>query len=513
MNIAIFGGGIGGLTVAHELSKLKHNIHIYEKKDQLGGLARTIRDDYSCVTETSWRVIFGFYYNIFRLITEFNPDKRILTKYKHLNISDKSMTFKEKLIILYNVLYGVCSSDKRLTDLDAISWSQSLNNISNTNVVRQTAPWLGLHRDCASYNSVIRIAIEQQMLPAYCNSSYGDYVTTKPTSEAIFDPWKQYLENNKVQIHLNSELISVKIKDNKIQTAYVHNHKTNRKHKIKADYYVFSMPIEVLANLVTITPELQLGSLKQVQRLRNHNLHIQVSIQIYFDKSISFGDRNAFLLVESPWDLIVLMYDQIYQESDLCRKIPNVKGGWSVVACTHLYPGHFIKKPLIYCSYEEIKTEIWYQIMESTKLRQLVKQYNNFELSSDRILYISPLWPTYEYIDGKLVTQEPKFTNNAGSLKLRPNIRTHIDNLFISTAYAKNGFDIYSMESACVSGIYAANLIDNRVCKPIVVSRPLLFAPFRFLDSILYYFELPNILPVLIVLMIIGILFVGIKMY
>lgn len=36
--IAIFGGGIGGLTVAHELSKYNnYDIKIFERNDDIGG--------------------------------------------------------------------------------------------------------------------------------------------------------------------------------------------------------------------------------------------------------------------------------------------------------------------------------------------------------------------------------------------------------------------------------------------------------------------------------------------
>jgi uncharacterized protein with NAD-binding domain and iron-sulfur cluster len=67
----IFGGGISGLTVAHELSNYNKlhrtqifSIDIYERKDIIGGLARSSRSqpeqsnssDNDCATELCWRV-------------------------------------------------------------------------------------------------------------------------------------------------------------------------------------------------------------------------------------------------------------------------------------------------------------------------------------------------------------------------------------------------------------------------------------------------------------------------
>ena len=46
-DIVIFGAGIAGLTVAHELSKYNLKIAIVEKEDIVGGMARTSRYTYN----------------------------------------------------------------------------------------------------------------------------------------------------------------------------------------------------------------------------------------------------------------------------------------------------------------------------------------------------------------------------------------------------------------------------------------------------------------------------------
>ena len=90
--ITIIGGGIGGLTVAHELSKYNdYNITIYERNDDIGGLARSKRDKDGCATEYCWRVFFGFYDNLFKTFSEIKDNNQsilnYLTPYKHLNIN------------------------------------------------------------------------------------------------------------------------------------------------------------------------------------------------------------------------------------------------------------------------------------------------------------------------------------------------------------------------------------------------------------------------------------------
>ena len=55
INIIIFGGRIGGLTVAHELVIKGFNVTIVEQDDILGGMARSRREEYSIPSEHSWR--------------------------------------------------------------------------------------------------------------------------------------------------------------------------------------------------------------------------------------------------------------------------------------------------------------------------------------------------------------------------------------------------------------------------------------------------------------------------
>jgi len=448
--VAIFGGGIGGLTVAHELAKLpNYEINIYEKKDDIGGLARSGRDSDLCAQERCWRVYFGFYDNLLKTFSEIPKpnvkNKSILdnlTVYLHENIIDSPLSITDKLAVYYNVLYGLTSSDNRLNKLDNLAWWDALGTIKESNMYRAIGQWLGMDRNKGSYKSVIKIGMEQQILPSYLSSNYKDYVTTAPTSEAFFYPWKAHLESKGVKIHLNNELQTISISNNKVINATVYDSTTKKNNIIKADYYIFNLPVEVLDIIINKTPQLNHGDFKNIHELKSKSLHLQQSFHLYFNKHISLGSKNAFLLVDSPWDLIILSYDTIYKDTKLCNKLPNVKGGWSVAACTAYIPGKLINKPMNQCSYDEIIVELWHQLSTSKALQEFIYKHNKFYLTKDLIVKWTPIWPTFKYENGKLETSEPKFTNNYGTAVLRPSFKTHIDNLFVSTAYIKETIDI-----------------------------------------------------------------------
>ena len=63
--INIYGSGISGLTIAHELINKGFKVSIYEKNNIPGGMARSIRLSNNIPSEHSWRGYGPFYHNFF----------------------------------------------------------------------------------------------------------------------------------------------------------------------------------------------------------------------------------------------------------------------------------------------------------------------------------------------------------------------------------------------------------------------------------------------------------------
>jgi hypothetical protein len=512
--IAIFGCGIGGLTVAHELSKNpKYKIDMYEKKNVIGGLARSSRDQDNCATEYCWRAYFSFYDNLFKIMSEIplieDQNKTVLNNLTHCSnkcLADKEFTIHDKIIGIKTILYGMTSCDERLDELDNLSWWKSLKNTDSYHLLRSNAAWLGADRYSCSYRSVIKVGFEMDIL-AQIFYDARNYISTKPTSEAWFNHWKRHLLNQSVKIHFNSKLTDVYINNNNINGVIVNNN------IVTADYYVFALPVEILDEIINKTPKLQKGDFLKINKLKNISLHMQLSFQLYFTKSISLGtnedrgENNTFFLVDTPWDLIILQYDKIYRDVELCN-MNSVKGGWSCAVCTAYVPGIVFGKPFNECTYPEIIEEIWMQMYTCKKLQEEIFKCNGFYLEDNLVVKWSPMWPTYKFDEdiGKIVTSEPKFTNNIGSYELRPSYLTCIDNMFISTAYIKETIDIFSTEAAAIAGKYVANAIAGTQ-PPVLRDRPIIFSPFRKIDSIMKHHGFPNIGPSLIIIMIIVVIY------
>jgi len=508
--VIIFGAGVGGLTVAHQLAKCtgEYDITIFEKKDTVGGLARSSRDHDGCATEYCWRVFFGFYDNLLGIMNEIptSTGKTIdnLTEYKHKNITDKKLTFNDKFVLYRNAMNGLTSCDKRMESLDDLTWWNALKTTNSSHLFREIGGWLGMDRYKGSFRSVIKVGIEMQILEGMFNSKYKDFVTTKPTSEALFNWWVADLKCKGVKFEMNTKLDSVQVDQSTIASATVNN--GINFNTVKADYYVFAIPIEELAKIVQTIPILYKSIGEDILKLRDTCLHIQLSFQLYFSVPISLGGKNAFLHVDSPWDIIVLSYDNIYQYTEICIGNSEIKGGWSVAACTAYIPGIIYGKPMLECSYDEIIEELWAQLFNSKELTKIISDNNQFKFSKELVVKWAPLWPSYNDANG-LKTVEPKFTNNAGSYALRPSFRTEINNLFISTAYIKETIDIFSMEAACIAGKKVSNSITNgKTSTGTIRRRPILFAPFRALDYVAHSMGFPLWLFITLFFILIGIL-------
>jgi cytochrome b involved in lipid metabolism len=153
MKIVIIGAGISGLTVAHELAERGHEIHIYEKGNTIGGMARSVRINNEknaksisniptehlpsnvkvgsgvptehlpsnvkvgsgVPTEHSWRGYGPFYYNCYDILNRIplnssvNQQEKFVSENKQYTLEDiKSMNDSGKLVCYYkNEVYDV----------------------------------------------------------------------------------------------------------------------------------------------------------------------------------------------------------------------------------------------------------------------------------------------------------------------------------------------------------------------------------------------------------------------
>lgn len=525
IKVVIAGAGISGLVVAHQLLKLPwYDVHVYEATNHIGGMARSSRDQNGCATEYSWRIYFWFYKNLFQILKEIpligQPYQSVFHNLSTKGASDFFVRRKyETTTLLDELKFGVkvldfsTSCDQRARELDELSWREyaSTNNRNDsTDQTTNEKPWettpqvLGLDKFKASPYSVMKIGMENLIL----KRGAINYAMSEPTSEAWFDHWLEFLKKQGVQFHFGNELIGLNGNTSVVNQMVFHDKQSQRHRKVvRCDYCVLNLPVEKLAILKLENPLLLRNEpqLRHVSELAEKGRILQLCFQVHFNRPIFLANpgtsrSSGFILLGSPWSLIIETREVLFTgpKVHLCNRLPQVKGSWSVLAGQDGVPGILFHKPFSRCTELEIHQELWAQMMDNDDFLTAVQKYNGFEMSSRFVVTWSPMWSSF-YYDGKgqLTTSEPKFSNNSGTLKLRPScVLDNFNNLFLAGAFTKEAIDIFSMEGATISGRTVAKAITSRQeLGPLSpYQRPLpLLAPFRWLDSLSYQANLPNL--------------------
>ena len=559
VRVAVLGGGIAGLTAAHQLSARApgaYDIHVYERLDALGGMARSMRAAPArCAEEYSWRIVFYFYRNLLQLMQEIPCTNRRTGAPE--TVRDRLVPGGTQLFPLHdasNASSGAgvqwwrdpgaylplakrvwrfsssCTARAREEYGDAPflpDWDPNAaggGGSSGSEPVWATVPQTyGLDKQYASAYSVLRVGVEDLFLSGRGRTNYA---FDQPTSEAWFDPWRRLLERRGVRFHLQQRALALAVSPAGDAIAGVQLQDLGGSRNDpeggcvyweRADRYVLALPVQELARLVDAAPRAlkrRNPPLRDLGALARRGAILQLCFQVHFDRPLFLSrDRavNGFTLVGSPWALIVQTREALYgrERVPLCACDARVRGSWSVLCGQDRVPGVLYGKPFSQCSETEIHAELWAQMAQNEGLVRAVREVNGCAFAPERVVRWSPMWPTFGYDarTGRLGTSEIKFSNNVGTLALRPPCRLALRNAALAGAYTREATDIFCMEGACLSGRLAAARIlemdaparpglaraaaETRPLAPI--ARPWPFAPLRGLDALAHALGLPNL--------------------
>lgn len=539
-HVAIFGAGIGGLTAAHELIKRGYRVDVYEKRPLAGGLARsegkagTARDGRrGAPGELGWRVYGGRYLNLLEVLAEIplgggrsvrdnlvpidtyiyprdNGDLLVLNPNKHGRLA----YYRALLDLLAPlglaeigwtaaaVLLGTLLSSERIDSLDDLRWFDFLRADERTPefrkyLVKTMGPYYGMDPHKMSTTSGMRLA---DWLVHYAFSPTLFYMMNAPTNEAWFDPWVEHLRAQGVRFHFSTRLASFACSDGRITGATIESSSGERT-PIRADHYVSALPVEAMAAVRASSPGLATApSLARLPTLAERGKQHILCLQYFFEQRIVLPDPHAVIhLLDTPWAIIIEpeggLWD--YRLGDYADG--RIRDVWSVGPCDEDTPGILYGKTLKECTPEEIERECWAQLMACRGLVDKLRAEDGRTLAEVgyRDCYV---WPTIGAPGRPMAPEEPKFSNNIGTLALRPRAETEIENLFLSAGYAWTPSSIYSMETACESGRLAANAVIARTRRAVprislrqhgrVFEKVL--GPLRALDAALFRRGLPH---------------------
>ena len=348
--------------------------------------------------------------------------------------------------------------ERRLADYDSVKWSDYTASFSDAMkrwAVDSTSIYLGMDYSQLSAHCMLGL-LRHNQVSEYVDATSSFYCMDGDMNEVWFNVWQKYLESKGVHFHMSTPITKINSKGNKIESIHIENDQV-----VDADIFVNSLDVE---NLARLYPEI----INPFHSLAKRGYQIQTQVLFNLEHRLNETRNTVYIYPDSPWFLMTRHEGSLWDLKD--RDMLSVGiGMWNV-------PG-LNGKTANECMTEELASECWAQMI-----------HNDSPFNSD----ISPrwnVWYTFHYSEEekRLVTNEPKFSNNINTLALRPDVTDNIyTNLYHATAYCKTDTDIFNMESAAEAGVVAA----AEICGENVVithSKPnFIFRLCQCIDDVIY---------------------------
>jgi uncharacterized protein with NAD-binding domain and iron-sulfur cluster len=541
IRVAILGGGVGGMTAAHELIERGFEVAVYEMRDIPGGKARSIDVPNSSANgnrplpgEHGFRFFPGFYkhvpdtmkripYGKKRVFDNLVAPKQtliarsggkgdlefpaqppatpwhILRHFKPVFKSDLGVPDEDLRFFVGQLLMLLISCDERRMTYEQISWAKFAEADQRSPAYRKYCSD-GLTRALVACQAAKMSArtggyiLLQLMFDLVRPGMQANRVLNGPTSEAWFEPWLAYLKKKgkeRFQFHAAAKVTQLHFADGLITGVTVLENGVPQ--TVQADYYVAALPVEVLepraaGTTVDAPPPLITAEMKAYDPSLSHLGELETEwmngIQYYLDKEVPVVAGHT-MYIDSPWSLTSISQKQFWRDVDLAKYgNGDVKGVLSVDISNWSEKGSQGKEAR-QCNPEEIKDEVWKQV-ESALNDDDKKELNSGAKVLHWFLDTAIHFPN----PNTMQNAEPLLINTAGSWQHRPEAVTRIKNFFLAADFVRTYTDLATMEAAneaarrAVNGILKASGSRKWRCKVWPLDEPWIFGPLKYYDQL-----------------------------
>ncbi|RDI65488.1 uncharacterized protein with NAD-binding domain and iron-sulfur cluster [Nocardia pseudobrasiliensis] len=537
--VAVFGGGVAGLTAAHELIERGYDVTVYEPV-ALGGRARSIpvpgtgRDGradlpgehgfrffpgcYQHVPDTMARIPFsgnadGVAGNLTQVgvttlafpdrppvtvpaapggIADLTPEgirRSITTTLSFLpGLPPQELSYFADRMLMW---YSMCD-ERRFGQWEYRSWpdvigAQGKSAIYQDYLARAPLQLVAAARPELTSGRAWMTACQILLLagtglaPDYRGGL--DRVLDGPTSAAWIDPWVAYLRSRGVRFVLGAALDRLVLDGARISGADL------GASSVAADWFVCAMPANRLARLLgddilAVDP--------QLAGVRDLVLEWMIGVQFYLRRPSALP-HGHIAAMGTPWALTAIPQAPIWRGD-----FAAAYGDGSVADCLSVdvsvwdAPGILFGKPARDCTKAEVAQEVWAQLTQWLD--------NGTDWLRDADVHSWFINPGVRFEPGGVVNDAPQFVNTIGAWFRKPQARCAVENLFFCGEHVRTTFDLASMEAANEAGRRAANAVldaandDAPRARLFGAFEPPIFEPLRRVDADRYRAGLPHLL-------------------
>ncbi len=536
-SVGVLGGGVGGLSAAHELAERGFDVTVYEQRDAFGGKARSINKPHSAnggrkplPGEHGFRFFPGFYRHLTDTMSRIpTPDgtvahhlvdaTRILlaragAQHNELIVPTQAPTTLNDFAALTKVVYefgfklGVNPVElaffvQRIATLLSSCDERRYNEFEN----QSWWDFVGAEKKSPAFQKFLADGLTRTLVAARARemsartgglilcqllfdmarvSGHADRVLDGPTSEVWINPWLDRLKRLGVKRRDGCEVTGIHCKGRRITAVALKTSSGDQ--RVEHDFYIAALPVERLIEL--LTPDLCAAE-PRLALLSNLKWRWMNGVQYYLDRDVPL-QRGHTIFIDSAWSLTAISQAQFWpgvEFDDLGDG--KVDGILSVDVSEWERVSPRTGLTAKQSTQEQIFDEVWAQMADSINDGTLQKA-NIVDQFLDPDVVLPNLKPQSE-----AVNLEPLLINTAGSWRSRPDAVTDIENFFLAADFVRTYTDLATMEGAneaarrAVNGLLdAADSAASR-CELWKLSEPAMFAPLRALDSVRWRLESP----------------------
>jgi geranylgeranyl pyrophosphate synthase/uncharacterized protein with NAD-binding domain and iron-sulfur cluster len=551
IKVVILGGGVAGMSAAHELSDRGFEVDVLERRWASGGKARSVHVTpgsghelaqqvkhkptigHNLPGEHGFRFFPGFYKHVIdtmRRIPSFDgrpvadhlvPTTRMgITQYGKPTFvvpmvfpktpSDAGLLLRdilaafgpiadltpEELAFFGARLWQILTScaERRLTDYERTSWwefvgaEQRSQSYQKFLAVGLTRSLVASKARRASTRTIGDIFVQLMLTVLDPTGGSTDRVLDGPTNLVWINPWLTHLKSRGVQYHNKSEVDEILCDKGRITGVVVSY--AGKRNVVQGDHYIAALPLERIAALVNSGPLSTVPALANLQTLAP-NIEWMNGVQFYLHRDAPTAHGHV-IHIDTEWALTSISQLQFW------RNVPpqqfgdsDVHGIISVDVSDWTTPGAN-GRAAMNCSREEAVRETWRQLKESINAEQeLLRDEDLHSWFLDPDIDMDPAHP------GVLQNLEPLLVNLVNTWRLRPEATTAIPNLFLASDYVRTYTDLATMEGAneaarrAVNGLLDAVKFDGPRCELWELHEPEILAPWRLHDAARFKAGLP----------------------
>ncbi|WP_414167413.1 FAD-dependent oxidoreductase [Streptoverticillium reticulum] len=505
-SVAVLGGGVAGLTAAHELAERGFKVTVYERKDALGGKARSMDvpgtgagGRRALPGEHGFRFIPGIYHNL--------PDtlRRIPFPGNPNGCWDNLIAPSETLVArtgredirlpipggsrrpspltlddLRRTLIGFFETSFRVPAYEVVYFAERFLVWLTSCEERRTRDWENVPwweftraaRMSADYQRLLCIGLTRNIVAtkaevastrtvatlgeAFVFNGLGlgadgpiDRLLNAPTNEAWIGPWVTYLRSLGVEFHTGWAVKDLQLEGGRISGAVLED-SDGARHTAEADWFVSAMPVEHARTTWNADVRAADPQLARCDKLRTDWM---TGIQFYLSEPtpIVHGHINH---IDSPWSITSISQAQFWSGHDFRRDF----GDGTTADCLSCDISEWDKPGILYgktakqCTREEVAKEVWAQLKAGL-------DDTGREVLKDSVLQSWFLDPAVQLGGGRATNDEQLLIHPVGTWPNRPTSRTAIPNFFLSGDYVQVDIDLATMEGANASARQAVNAL------------------------------------------------------